>query len=661
MTEPTRPALPLMGRPRFRLGVLAALAFGLLVLLPARAWLQRHVHEMARTAPGESESCFACHAPGKVARPRPLGDAFAPTQVLRLPDGDLLLSAARDGSLLRLDPSGARLRARIVVGRGAHGLAASQDGRFAVVSLRDDDAVAVVDLVAGAVSERIPVGDEPSGLALAEAQGVVVVANTGSDSISVVDLAEGKEIARLVAGRQPYTVALSGDGLRAVVGSRLALPHDPGQPPATELTVVALGPSPRVVERRLLPSLHLSEGLALTADGALALLPAVQTHNLLPTSQVGRGWIASTALVVVELEGERRTLPILLDRADDSQADPGDLLLHPDGATGFLSVGGRDRVLILDLKRLRRWVSEASAPELVALGQRLGPGAALVLGELPSRPRPLGLALSADGAVLHVAESLGDSLASFDLGERKLLRRAEFGVPGAPSERLFGEQLFHRATAAFGQFSCRSCHPDGHLDGLTYDFAIDGVGENLLDNRSLRGLAGTEPFKWTGLNPSIEVQCGLRFVKVLGRGAAFDAAELGALRTFMESIPLRSALRERPRSAAAERGRSLFLRERDNAGQPIPVQARCVTCHPAPHYTSQTRAAVGSGAETDFTDVFDAAHLGDLRDGAPYLHDGRARTLHELLLQHFGEDRHGHTSDLDRSQINDLVEFLRSL
>jgi len=38
-----------------------------------------------------------------------------------------------------------------------------------------------------------------------------------------------------------------------------------------------------------------------------------------------------------------------------------------------------------------------------------------------------------------------------------------------------------------------------------------GIGDNLLDNRALMGVAGTEPFKWTGeKNPSLEVQCGPR-------------------------------------------------------------------------------------------------------------------------------------------------------
>ncbi|MEO1996357.1 MAG: hypothetical protein ABGZ17_13895, partial [Planctomycetaceae bacterium] len=46
---------------------------------------------------------------------------------------------------------------------------------------------------------------------------------------------------------------------------------------------------------------------------------------------------------------------------------------------------------------------------------------------------------------------------------------------------------------------------------------------------------------------------------------------------------------------------------------------------------------------------------------APYLHHGRANTLHEVLTSHNRGDRHGKTSHLNTQQINDLVEFLKCL
>jgi len=58
---------------------------------------------------------------------------------------------------------------------------------------------------------------------------------------------------------------------------------------------------------------------------------------------------------------------------------------------------------------------------------------------------------------------------------------------------------------------------------------------------------------------------------------------------------------------------------------------------------------------------FDTPTLRGLWASAPYLHDGRAETLTEVLTTYNPDDRHGRTSHLTAAQIEDLVTFLRSL
>jgi len=45
----------------------------------------------------------------------------------------------------------------------------------------------------------------------------------------------------------------------------------------------------------------------------------------------------------------------------------------------------------------------------------------------------------------------------------------------------------------------------------------------------------------------------------------------------------------------------------------------------------------------------------------PYLHDGRAATLREVLTVYNPQDRHGRTSNLTDAEIDSLVAFLMSL
>ena len=66
--------------------------------------------------------------------------------------------------------------------------------------------------------------------------------------------------------------------------------------------------------------------------------------------------------------------------------------------------------------------------------------------------------------------------------------RIDLGGPKTITQARYGELLFHSADITFHrQFSCHSCHPDGHIDGITYDIEPDGIGISPVDNRTLRG------------------------------------------------------------------------------------------------------------------------------------------------------------------------------
>lgn len=120
-------------------------------------------------------------------------------------------------------------------------------------------------------------------------------------------------------------------------------------------------------------------------------------------------------------------------------------------------------------------------------------------------------------------------------------------------------------------------------------------------------------------------------------------------------------------TAAAERGRQLFLS--DAVG--------CAKCHSGPYYTDcagspglpghpgpYTLHDVGTGSD-DPTErmgsAFDTPTLLGIYRTAPYLHHGKAATLREVLVEFNRDDKHGRTSHLKADEIDDLVEFLKSL
>jgi cytochrome c peroxidase len=59
-----------------------------------------------------------------------------------------------------------------------------------------------------------------------------------------------------------------------------------------------------------------------------------------------------------------------------------------------------------------------------------------------------------------------------------------------------------------------------------------------------------------------------------------------------------------------------------------------------------------------FGPLIDTPTLRFLYDSAPYLHDGSAATLYEVLTSANPNDEHGVTSHLTEGEIEDLVSFL---
>jgi cytochrome c peroxidase len=70
---------------------------------------------------------------------------------------------------------------------------------------------------------------------------------------------------------------------------------------------------------------------------------------------------------------------------------------------------------------------------------------------------------------------------------------------------------------------------------------------------------------------------------------------------------------------------------------------------------------VGTLAASDDSILFDTPHLNNIIFSPPYLHDGRAASLEEIWTLYGKTEQHGAVNDLNKIQLNDLVEYLKSL
>jgi cytochrome c peroxidase len=159
----------------------------------------------------------------------------------------------------------------------------------------------------------------------------------------------------------------------------------------------------------------------------------------------------------------------------------------------------------------------------------------------------------------------------------------------------------------------------------------------------------TPPVMVTGIRDSAEtaVRAGIKFIQFVVRPEA-DAVAIDEYLKSLKPIPSPHLVSGKL-SEAAKRGKLIFEKE-----------AGCASCHPAPLYTDMKKYDVGTGKDRQKGHEFDTPTLIEVWRTRPYLYDGRAVTIKEVLTKYNVGDKHGKTSTLSEQEINDLAEFVLS-
>ncbi len=185
--------------------------------------------------------------------------------------------------------------------------------------------------------------------------------------------------------------------------------------------------------------------------------------------------------------------------------------------------------------------------------------------------------------------------------------------------------------------SCSTCHFDGRNDGLTWTFDF-----GLRQTPSLAGrVSETAPLSWTFEVTSIEHEVALTTSQMGGHG--LPGSERTEVAAFIDSTPAADHPGADGDADAIERGAEIFARP----------EVGCALCHTGRRHTDgQPWPMFGLDAVT-------TPALTGIATTAPYLHDGRAETLAEVLDLADGEM--GDTTGLSASERADLEAYLRSL
>jgi YVTN family beta-propeller protein len=626
------------------------------------------------------QPCSYAAPPGpqqaKAAEP----EYLTPVELKFSPDGRRIYVVCEgNGSVLAIDTRTRQVAGRVKVGSKPRGIAVSPDGKTLYVSNSWSDTVSEIDAGSLQIRRTLKPGWGPVGLTTDRSGKFLYVANSVGNDVSLFDLTTGAEIKRFMTQRYPEQILLSRDGRRVYVSNILPHfgPYD--EPPVSELLVIDA--VKQIIEERILvPGAielrHIAE--APKPLGGYLLIPEIRPKNLGPLIGVAQGWVLTHGMAIIQpavgavrepplhphLESARaKVTQVLLDDIDYFFAGQNGAAFTPDGHYALLTASEAKTLTIIDTARLARRLHEVPSDELP---NRLDSARTFVVRRLETGYNPQAVVVSPDGRLAYVANRLEDTLTVVDLAKLQIASTVELGGPKELTALRRGERVFNTAKYCFqGQFGCATCHPNSHLDGLAWNLETPQLGRDRVANRTLRGIKDTAPYKWNGKNPDLATQCGPRIAKFLFRSEGFNTHELEDLITYVNQIPLppnRHLAVDGELTEAQERGKAIFYRTHKNDGSPIPVYNQCATCHPADsHYTSRTSFDVGSASKYDTISAFDTPQLDRVYEDGPYLHNGEALTLEEIWTMFNNNDTHGVTSDMAKEQLNDLIEFLKTL
>ncbi|MBN1422887.1 MAG: c-type cytochrome [Planctomycetes bacterium] len=579
--------------------------------------------------------------------------------------GPCALVASKDAKTLYVANADARqvfwvdlpegtIRRRIELPTPPSGMALAPDGtKLVVTCAAPESLVVVLDAVSGEVKARIPAGHTAMGPAIAPDGKRLYVCNRFDDDVSVIDLAAGTHMARVKAIREPVAAAAAPDGKTVWVANHLpdARTDEPyAAPIAASLTVIETATND-TAEIRLPNGSHSLRGMCFSPDGAyLCATHLVSNFALVPT-QVEMGWANINAISIVDAPARRLVNTVGLDEMFLGAGNPWGVAFAEDGRTICVSQAGTDELSIVGTSAaLGTLVQLYISPLAGAIPDDPTRGIQRRRIELPGEgPR----ALAAAGSTVYIAEYFSDTIAVVDLrtGAGARPRSLALGVKPEWTPERRGESLFNDARICHQHWqSCASCHPDGRTDALNWDLMNDGIG-NPKSTKSLILAHRTPPSMAEGVRPDAEaaVRAGIQHI-LFSDIPEEDARAIDDYLMSLEPIPSPHLVRGRL-SAAAERGRKLF--ESPRAG--------CASCHPAPLYTDLEMHDVGTRSFYGTATTFDTPTLIEVWRSAPYLHDGRYRTMREV----FAEGKHGLKTGgpdaLTDDEIDDLVAFVLSL
>ncbi|TMQ35339.1 MAG: c-type cytochrome [Planctomycetota bacterium] len=574
-------------------------------------------------------------------------------------DGAWLLVANPDnGTVTVVDTAARKAVHEIAIGEKPEGVTWFGNGPLAAATVYRDDLVVFFDARTGKVVRKLGVANEPYSIVSNKAGTRAWVTHEYPGLISEIDVKSMKVMRSIKAGSFVRGLALSPDEKRLYVteyhsGTLHAVELKPEGPQRVVDTWKSHSTDNlcrNVVLHSRRPKAYLSHirSKVEVIDGGGSIFPQLSVCDLVPPN------------------GTKRRTSFGLDTYNGVYVvtNAWEAALSPDGTRLYTIYAGTNDMNVSQ-------VIDDDYREIERLG------GAVSVGKNPRAVR-----VSPDGKTVYIYNALDFAVTFHDAQTMRVQATVPVCAPPKSPEWVRGKILFNTGLppmSARRWVACSSCHPDGHADHRVWHNP-----EGLRKTTALFGVAHTHPLHWSADRDEVQdFEYTIRSKLMQGRGLLHErikpkdgfakteleetlsgrSSDLDALAIYSNSfefrlsphIPAAGKL-----SDAAERGKRLFFSK----------EVGCASCHSGPYYTDSSLQKpyklhdVGTGTD-DPTEkmgpAYDTPTLLGIYRNPPYLHHGKAATLHDVLTTCNHQDKHGKTSHLKPAEIDDLVEFLKSL
>ncbi|WP_051336350.1 PKD domain-containing protein [Aquimarina latercula] len=567
----------------------------------------------------------------------------------------------------------------IQVGKDPVNIALDSQGK-AWVTCRDSDEVYILRKD-GILETKISLesGSQPYGIVFTPDGNRGFVSTFGSGKILEFSIVTNSIVNELAVGEKPRAMAIDGEG-EVLLVTRFVSPDQEGQIWKIDLNTFTLDTTIGLPlddftqdngnQGRGLP--NYVSGITIHPNNESARSVAKKDNILRGLNRDGKPLsfdnVVRTAISSIDLTTNNENLNERLDI--DNHGQPSSALYTPTGNYLFVTMQGNNRIVVIDPKT----------------------GQELLKKDVGKAPQ--GLTIDPVNNRVFVKNFMDRSVTVFDANEmindgsstlEELSTIVTVDNELLSATELKGKQIFYDAAdirmGTDGYVSCATCHIDGGEDGRTWDFT--DRGEGLRNTISLIGRAGTAHGRvhWSANFDEIQdFENDIRF-HFKGQGFMSDqdfndgtmalttgdpktgkSVDLDALTAYIESL--------NSFSPSPYRNNDGSLTADGIAGKSLFEDLKCYACHSGSNFTDSNSGKlhdVGTITSTTGNRLdkkllgIDVPTLKDVWATAPYLHNGMAKTIEEVLTIYNNNDTHGVTSSLNATQIRQLEAYIKQI